>query len=250
MLERCVQSVRRQTLAADHFLVADGFPQDWLDAEPVRHFKLDRPHGDFGNTPRGIGAIVAIAEGYDGIGFLDADNWFERRHVELCVLAAAQVRDKTGVEVDYVIAQRHLRRPDETIIPIADESFGIHVDTSCFFMLPSSYGIIPYFAIMPQQLSSICDRVFYAAIRARGLKAAVVAEKTVNFHCLYQSIYRAAGEEPPEGAKPGPDGEPIKAWLSNLSPRERLIVSRRAGVEVIQTDPPAASGELKTATSR
>lgn len=240
ILERCVQSVRQQTLAADQFLIADGFPQAWLDTEPVRHVRLDRSHDNNGNTPRGIGALIAMAEGYQAIGFLDADNWFEPRHIELCVRAAADARDKAGVDVDYVIAQRYLRRLDETIIPVPDEPPTEHVDTSCFFMLPGSFGVIAYFATMPSQLSSICDRVFYGAIRAQGLKAALVSERTVNFHYFYQSAYRALGETPPTGAKPSVDMGLIKAWLDSLSPRELLIASRRSGVTLVQATRDAA----------
>jgi len=36
LLERCIRSAREQTLRADHILVADGFPQDWIDGEGVR----------------------------------------------------------------------------------------------------------------------------------------------------------------------------------------------------------------------
>ena len=74
LLKRCIRSVRDQTLNADHIMVADGHPQDWIDNERVRHIRLDRSHNDYGNTPRGIGAILAIAEQYSGIGLLDADN--------------------------------------------------------------------------------------------------------------------------------------------------------------------------------
>lgn len=250
VLERCVLSVRRQTLAADHFVVADGVPQAWLDAEPVRHIKLDRSHSDCGNTPRGIGALMAMAEGYEGIGFLDADNWFEPRHVELCIRAVAEARDKAGVEVDYVIAQRHLRRLDETIIPITDESPTEHVDTSCFFMLPTSFHVIPYFATMPSQLSRICDRIFYGALNARGLKAALVPVKTVNFQYLYQPAYYALGEEPPPGAKSAVDSNVIMTWLNSLSPRELLIASRRSGVNLVQAAVPSANRGIESVRPR
>ena len=40
MLQRCMDSVRRQTTKVDHMLVADGFPQDWISTEPVRHLIL------------------------------------------------------------------------------------------------------------------------------------------------------------------------------------------------------------------
>src|SRR5215831_6452727 len=49
VLERCVMTVKGQTVSADHFLVADGIPQDWLDQAGVRHIKLDQPHRDYGD---------------------------------------------------------------------------------------------------------------------------------------------------------------------------------------------------------
>jgi glycosyltransferase involved in cell wall biosynthesis len=107
LLERCIRSVHAQTVKVEHFMIADGHPQDWLDREPMRHLRLDREHRDFGNTPRTIGALLAVSEGYDGIGFLDADNWFENDHVAGCIAAAA--RSET---CDYVIARRNLCRPD------------------------------------------------------------------------------------------------------------------------------------------
>ena len=73
MLKRCMDSVRRQTTKVDHMLVADGFPQDWISTEPVRHLILDRPHADYGDVARGVGALTAVAEKYDGIAFLDAE---------------------------------------------------------------------------------------------------------------------------------------------------------------------------------
>jgi cellulose synthase/poly-beta-1,6-N-acetylglucosamine synthase-like glycosyltransferase len=113
-LRRCIESVARQTVPVEHLLIADGLPQSWLDTEPVRHIKLDKSHGDYGNTPRGVGSLLAISEGFDGFGFLDADNWLEPMHAELCA--------QCGTGVDYVIAQRHFRRPDETIMLIQDET--------------------------------------------------------------------------------------------------------------------------------
>jgi hypothetical protein len=56
-----------------------------------------RDLGGTGRTPldqtRGVGALLAISEGYKGIGFLDADNWYDRDHVERCC-AAVKIRLK------------------------------------------------------------------------------------------------------------------------------------------------------------
>lgn len=228
LLERCIQSVARQTVKADHILVADGHPQDWIDAQPVRHLRLDRSHGDYGNTPRGIGAMLAIAEQYDGIGLLDADNWLEPDHVQTCVRvfesAAAQA------PIDYVIARRFLRRPDQTILPAPDEPIAEHVDTNCFFFLPSSYHLVPYFGTMHKALSPICDRIFYMAVRNRGLRGAVTDHETVNYHCLWEAIYQALGEAPPDGAKPVIDSASVQAWINARSPAEVQSIQRLAGI--------------------
>ncbi len=222
LLDRCLQSVRNQTVHADHIVVADGFAQAWIDDEPVRHIKLDRAHGDYGNTARGVGAVLAVAEDYDGIAFLDADNWLEPEHIAECLNAASRVDP-----CDYVVARRNLKRPDETTLPIDDEPIATHVDTSCFFFLPGSYHMVPRFAGIPRKLSIIGDRLFYQELAAQPLSRAIVAPKTVNYLCMWESIYRAASETPPPGAKPNVDSPPMTDWLKNLSPQEKRVVARR-----------------------
>lgn len=227
-LERCMRSVRNQTVQTDHILVADGYPQDWIDTSGVRHLRLDRAHGDFGNTPRGMGAMMAIAEQYDGIGLLDADNWLESEHVATCVATfnAASAQNP----VDYVVAKRYLRRLDETIMPINDEPIEQHVDTNCFFFFPGSYPLVPHFGLMPKELSPIGDRIFYQAMRSRGLRFAVNAQHTVNYQCMWESVYLSLGEQPPHGAKPNIDGAVVQAWINSRSPSEQILAQRLAGI--------------------
>jgi glycosyltransferase involved in cell wall biosynthesis len=227
LVRRCIDSVKNQSIPTDHFLIADGFPQLWIDGERVRHFKLDREHGDNGNTPRGIGALIAIGEEYDGIGMLDADNWLDNDHVEACLEAAAS-SEGGATQCDYVIAQRRFRRPDETILPFPEETG--FVDTSCFFFLRGAFNIVPYWATMPRALSPICDRVFGAMLRRHTFQYACVKKTTVNFHCLWESCYRTLGENPPPEAKHFLDESNLERWLSSLSPRELEIACRLSGV--------------------
>jgi cellulose synthase/poly-beta-1,6-N-acetylglucosamine synthase-like glycosyltransferase len=226
-LERCIASVRKQSIQADHIMVADGFPQDWIDGAGVRHLRLDRAHGDYGNTPRAMGALLAIAEQYDGLCFLDADNWLEPTHVDECV----RTYERGGQQhhVDFVVARRHFRRPDESIIEIEQEAFDVHVDTSCFFFFPSSFHLIPHFGMMPKKLSAIGDRVFYHSLNTRGLKSAICEATTVNYLCMWETVYRNMGETPPPDAKPVINARPIFDWLDNRSPEERLLISRLSG---------------------
>jgi tetratricopeptide (TPR) repeat protein len=224
LVERCIRSVLAQTRSADHFLIADGFPQDWIDDEPVRHLKLDREHANFGNTPRTIGALLAVSEGYDGIGFLDADNWLQEDHVSRCIEASERNED-----CDYVIAQRNLCRLDGSVMDIADPPIATHVDTSCFFLLPRSYQIIPHFALMPIELSPICDRVFYWALKAEKLKPQVVRERTVNYYSKWPDHYRKAGDTPPPDVTHRIDFERMRDWLQSCTPRQLEIILRRCG---------------------
>lgn len=225
IIERCIRSVQAQRLPAEHILVADGRPQDWIDGAPVRHVKLDRNHADFGNTPRGIGAMLAIVEGYEGVGLLDADNWLEENHTARCMEAARQ-----NENCDYVIARRNMCRTDGSVIDVEDEPVSVHVDTNCFFLLPGSYHVMPYFALMPAELASICDRVFYTALKSRNLKAAVLQEKTVNYLCLWKEVYRDANEISPQDANRNIDFKRISDWLNGQNPRQLEIVYRRCGI--------------------
>jgi glycosyltransferase involved in cell wall biosynthesis len=226
LLRRCIDSVRKQTVATTHLLVADGHPQDWIDKEGVRHLRLDRSHGDFGNTPRGVAAILAASEGFAPIMMLDADNWLEPQHVEVCLRAA-------GPETDFVVARSVLRRPDESILPLPTEPHSEHVDTSCFAFFPGSYHALATWALMPQQMSPLGDRIFWSALRSRGLSGVAVENPaTVNYHCLWDVFYRALGETPPPDAKPSIDPTPMYQWWRGLTPREREIATRRAGISL------------------
>ena len=225
-LERCLTSVENQMVKCDHFLVADGFPQTWVDERSVRHVKLPAAHGDYGDVARGLGALLAVAEGYAGIGFLDADNWYDADHAERCVEAG----NAKPAPADLVIAKRRLIRPDGTALELVDEPD--HVDTSCFWFQAGAFPYLHYWVTMPKEVSAIGDRIFARVVRERRLTAARTAKQTVNYFCLWESAYRTMGETPPPGAKPNIDSEPIFAWFLALSREERRRVIDLCGTNV------------------
>ncbi len=231
LLERCLASVRAQTVAADHMLVADGFAQAWLDERPVRHVKLDRAHADYGNVARGVGALMAIAEKYDAIAFLDADNWYDADHLETCVAAAA-----SNEFAPFVVAQRNFVRPDESVIRIdlmEDMPLGHHVDTNCYLFLPPTFPLLHYWCTIPQEFSAQGDRLFRQVLRANfSTPPVVIARRTVNYTCLFESIYNAIGETPPDGAKPNVDWEPGLRWLKSLTGRDSALVDHLSGLQL------------------
>lgn len=234
-LARCIDSVRAQQTGAHvgeiaQFVVADGHAQHWIDDLGLRHLKLDRSHGDYGNTPRSIGAQIAASEGYDAIGFLDADNWFEPDHVASCADALMRASES----VDYVVARRRLVRDDGSVLPISsseDESFE-HVDTSCYFLSWSAFHLLGRWSVMPKPLSIVGDRIFRHALRDAGLKFTAVDHATVNYLCTWSTFFQAIGETPPDYAKPNIDLAPVKRWWQRLDPRSQNVVERLAGCRV------------------
>jgi len=234
-LARCIESVRNQERGTNvgeiaHLLVADGHPQHWVDDLDVRHLKLDRSHGDYGNTPRSIGGQLAASEGYDAIAFLDADNWLDPDHVASCVAVLLGAVEP----VDYVVARRRLVRDDGSALPIAaagDEDFG-HVDTSCYFLSWSAFHTLARWSVMPKPLSIIGDRIFRLALREAGLKFAAVGHPTVNYLCTWSSFFQAIGEVPPEYAKPNIDIGPASRWWRRLDGRSREVVQRLTGCTI------------------
>jgi hypothetical protein len=229
-LERCIASVAAQTHRAEHLLVADGHAVDWIDTADVRHLRLDRAHGDFGNTPRSLGMMIGIAEHYDAIALLDADNWYEPDHIEACWNAAS-------TNCDYVVALRRFRRPDGSIMPIRDEPLEEHVDTSCFFFLEGSFAALPLWGTMPREVSPLCDRIFYGAIKARRLSRAVTRHITVNFEVTVRLFFELLNEIPPPEAKDSPDVQAIRAWIDSLDDAALQRASARAGVALARSEP-------------
>lgn len=229
-LERCLESVRAQDYPATHYMVADGFPQDWLDGTGVRHVRLDRAHADFGNTPRALGGMLAVSEGFDAICFLDADNWYAPEHVSTCLNVVANSVD----EVDYVVARRHFVRDNGSVIPqrnSEDDTAG-HVDTNCYFLLRGAFHTIPRWSLMPKPLAIICDRIYRVILEHEKLRRARCGTVTVNYLCTWRGPYEAIGEMPPEFAKSWVDPTDYLKWWRSLADNERAVVDKLIGARL------------------
>ena len=80
-LRMCHESVRAQSHTCTHILVADGVAQEIVQNFDCQHIVLSKGHADYGDTPRAIGSMSAIGQGFDAITYLDADNWYEPNHI-------------------------------------------------------------------------------------------------------------------------------------------------------------------------
>lgn len=231
-LERCLGSVRSQDQPATHILIADGHPNELVERAGVRHLRLDRSHADAGNTARGLGALLAVAEEFEAIAFLDADNWFDDSHLSSCI----QTAHSTPELPDFVVARRRLCRPDGSELPgsLEEDERGQHVDTSCFFLLRSSFHVAARWAAIPKALGPVGDRVFFKLLIAQNLRANRCQRTTVNYSCTYRSPYLAANEEPPPSAKPDPDPVQFSDWWRSLNARERTIANRLVGFPLVK----------------
>jgi hypothetical protein len=239
-VERCMASVRAQTHPCTHFMVSDGQPLDAIDAlddAGVRHVHLGRAHGDYGNTPRAIGGQLAVAEGFDAVCFLDADNCYAPDHVAACVATAERSH------ADFVVAGRRLVRDDGSVIPLhtRDDADGSHVDTNCFFLLFGAFHTIARWAIAPRPMASLFDRFYLHSLRAEGLREAHTGVATVDYLCTWASIFRALGETPPAYAKENISSERLLQWAQRLQPADLERVYRLTGCRLEQLLPVRAA---------
>lgn len=195
VLRQCHASVAAQTYPATHIMVSDGHPSAAVESWPVQHIRLPLAHGDNGNTPRAIGSIAAVGQGFDAIAYLDADNWFQPNHIETMVAVA----QRSGAAI--CSANRTMHRLDGSILYWDIESNGhTHVDTSCYFLTRRAFRLVGLWGQMPKLLSPYCDRVFLTAVIASGLPRAHSRHATVAFRSHYADHYTYCGETPPPGA--------------------------------------------------
>ena len=197
-LHQCHLSVKAQTYPCTHFIVADGQPHNEVDSWDAQHIKLPVNAADYGDTPRGVGSVVAIGLGFDAIAYLDADNWHAPEHINILL----ELHKKTRAAV--VTAARNLHRLDGTLLGKCFEVDGTRfVDTNCLFLTRAAFDIIPVWWLMPPRFHAIDDRVVWANIMKRNFSRAHSEKTTVAYRTAFANHYRNFGEEPPEGAKSG-----------------------------------------------
>src|SRR5262245_5710100 len=226
ILRRCRASVAAQTLRCQHYMVADGHPQEWVDNEStVAHIRFANAHGDDGNTARGIGALLAASEGAEQVYFLDADNTIDTDHVETCLDTAQK-----NPYCRFIIARRRFVFPDGTPADLPEEPG--HVDTSCFFMLRGTFHLFSHFILQPKQMSPACDRLFLDMLRYNKLKSAMCEKVTVTYTTNYLSHYNFVGKPAPPNARRNTDLDDLSKWWATLSMHEKAIVQRNVGFPI------------------
>ena len=197
-LLKCHLSVKAQTYPCTHFIVADGQPHDVVDSWDAQHIKLPVNISDYGDTPRGVGSVAAIGQGFDAIAYLDADNWYDPEHINILL----KLHRKTRAAV--VTSARNLHRLDGTLLGKCFEVDGERfVDTNCLFLTRAAFNIIQVWYLMAPKYHAIDDRVIWAHIKSKNLSRAHSGNTTVAYRTAFANHYRRFGEKPPEGTKSG-----------------------------------------------
>ena len=210
-LNRCHNSVLAQSAKTDHILVSDGCSRDSIEQWNCQHLVLPQGHRNCGNTPRALGALMAASQGYEPIFFLDADNWIKPNHVKIALDLHQQ-----DPSIDVVISGRTIVLDDGTILDSAPEDVGHHfADTSTLGLFKKAYRSIQLWALMPNDLSPICDRVIYECLKKMTLNLHWHDKRTLFYESHYANHYEIAGKIPKTPLH-DPDWEQLRTDLPKL----------------------------------
>jgi len=201
ILAKCHSSVLEQGYNCRHIIVADGHKNSSLDTWDADHVTLPRSHHDIGSTPRLIGAIHAIGLGYDGIVFLDADNWLVKDHVEKMVA----LRAETGAV--FTSSNRKLYTINEEYMgPCPNTDPELFIDTNCMVFWRDSFDLLMHWVMMPDYCHLIGDRVMLHHVKKSGRPRAHSNEATVCYRCTKSGLYEQLGwPTRPENIQPQPN---------------------------------------------
>jgi len=229
-IEGCIDAVRRQTVPATHIIVADGAPQEWIDAVPeVRHIRLDRSHPSRPLAPIAIGASIAAGESFDAIGIVDVDTVIAPEYVASCidtaereyqlhfVLVEGEAENTTGRAAgDTETISTPDGTPSGVAAPGTTVSPGAAPDTvdriGSLFVLRRGFPALPGLALIPTPLAFM------------GLELLVEKFRILEYHGVateYPLVRRRNTTAVPIGM--------IREWWSALSEEDRRLVQRHLG---------------------
>jgi glycosyltransferase involved in cell wall biosynthesis len=187
-------SVRAQTVAASHILIADGCAQAAIPNFSGTHVVLQRNYGDYGNTPRLIGCYHAIAQNADAIAFLDADNWYYPDHLRALIAHMAAER------LEACSSARMLHRLDGSPMLRCPHVDGVrHIDTNCLLVLRPAFPYLIGWVLQGQEVAAEADQRLWAFLRQRGVRTGFLNHASVAYRTRHLVHYTLAGEAPPAG---------------------------------------------------
>lgn len=207
-LEQCLESVKAQTHACTHIIVCDGddsFPQA-LVYEGLQVIQLPVTHPDYGDTPRAIGSVSALCQGFAAVAWLDADNWYKPEHIQTLVNA----HETSGAAV--CTSARDLYHLDGSYLgPCPETARGEIIDTNCYLVTQAAQELVSVWWLMKPNHHIIGDRVLHTYLKKHKLPHQHLNEHTVCYRSAFKVHYDYFGVPYPAGVK-----DNIEATLTDL----------------------------------
>lgn len=216
-LDECLSSVDKQSHPdVLHVLVGDGVSLSSgsrLKGKNRILISLSSNIGDYGDSPRALGAIYAFSKGCDAVAFLDSDNWFEPFHISSMV----KYHNKYGAAV--VVSYRNIVALDGKYFGVCNESDGlIFSDTNCLFFSSAAADVATSWWTIPPEHHCIDDRIIWHRILQSKKRIARTQQASVNYRTAFTMHYNQFNEPIPAGAKAGHD-------IGALAPERRLLTN-------------------------
>ncbi|WP_428485656.1 glycosyltransferase [Rhodopila sp.] len=194
-LQQAHDSVKAQSIPAHHILVCDGSAPAQIQAFQGSHIVLPRNYRDYGNTPRLIGCHHAIAAQADAIAFLDADNWFDKDHLE-GLMAFAQAN-----RLDACSSARMLHRLDGSRMAKCPQvNARPYIDTSCLLVMRSAFQHMIAWVLFPPAVAAEADNHVWNHMKTSGARLGFLDKPTMAYRTRHAVHYQIANEAPPREA--------------------------------------------------
>lgn len=191
-LQKCIASVRGQTVSCVHILVADGFANDVIaqqSGENLLHIALPE---NIGFNQCGVGVELAFAMGFEAVAILDADNWYEPDHIETSLIS---INDKNA---DVVFAKRKVIFPDGEVLSVEDpqDNTGAFADTNCMVLTNKVAALTPIWLMWPKVFGAGEDRAVSICTRMLNFNVLMNPHETVWYQTNWAHHYKLQNKKP------------------------------------------------------
>lgn len=193
IIERCHKSITKQTVPCAHIIVSDGYEMNFTMMWNCQIIQTSHRHANYGDTPKWIGVMSALAQGFDYIGFVDADDWVSEDHVELLL------KLMKWSKIDIAVASRNLVTPKgkNINIPEGPDEWQNH----CVLMKRDAAVKLLSLGAKDQKTSKVGDRVMYMVCDKNKITYGRSFNRTYNYTTFWKQHYIVAGLTPPLNAK-------------------------------------------------
>ena len=191
-LLKCIDSVKSQTVQCVHIMIADGFPNASIVELSNQHLLHISLPDNIGFNQCGVGVELAFALGFDVVGILDADNWYEPDHM------ATSLDSINNKNADVVFAKRKVVFPDGEVLSVEDpqDNTGAFADTNCLVLTRKVAAITPVWLMWPKAFGAGEDRAVSICIRMLNFNVLMNPHETVWYQTNWAHHYKLQNKTP------------------------------------------------------